>query len=629
MKKEKMDSNQLISLIYETAVDGERWPDLLDALANFIHQIPDVRPASILVEQDGDVRRQSLTVHGGNASLIQALQQLRQPDTTTTTTMPVPTSNEQEEINQLLLGHFSKALNVARQLVELQEKHEATLSLLDQLPIALIVVDSEGGIVESNRRAHQLFSETEVLQIQHGRLQATDKSDDSTLSQLITHLANSSVVSRASETLTLKGTGNNNDNLMLILSPAQSGSFSDSHHVSIFISSNSTQPIVLPDTFMSHYGLSNMEFAIANQLVNGCTIKDIMENNGTQENTVRTQVKGLFAKTHTSRQAELISLLLGRSAAAIGYGLLSRSSPNIADGKTANPPQILILSDGRHMAYQEYGDPDGEPVFLCHSILGSRLELPFNGAEEAAARHIRLIVPDRPGRGQSTPHLDGKVLHWTDDLRALADHLEFATFHLIGYAMGGMYAYASAYAMPERIKQVILISSGITPQCDADFQGTQPLYTMMQKMARDFPRIHRLVVTLMSRSFLKNPQKLIERLGQNLCPSDKAILKHPDFQELFFKNLNEVYCQGANHYAHEVEIAMHQNDWGFTPQEITRPIQMWHGEQDFGIPLYLGKKFQRLAPNATLTVIPDKGHYLFYDHWPMILDHMLDLQNRG
>lgn len=625
MKKEKMDSNQLISLIYETAVDGERWPDLLDALANFIHQIPDVRPAPILVEQDGDVSQQALTDHGGSASLTQALQQLRQPDTTTTT-MPVPASNEQEEINQLLLGHFSKALNVARQLVELQEKHEATLSLLDQLPIALIVVDSEGGIIESNRRAHQLFSESEVLQIQHGRLQAKNKSDDSTLRQRITHLANSSVVSRASETLTLKGAGN--DNLMLILSPAQSGSFSDSHHVSIFISSSRNQHIVLPDTVMRHFELSNMEFAIANLLVNGCSIKEIAERNGTQENTVRTQVKAIFSKTHTCRQAELISLLLGGSGAAIGYGLLSRTSTHIAGDDTVARPQILTLSDGRHMAYQEYGDPDGEPVFLCHSILGSRLELPFNGAEEAAARHIRLIVPDRPGRGQSTPHLDGKVLHWTDDLRALADHLEFATFHLIGYAMGGMYAYASAYAMPERIKQVILISSGITPQCDADFQGTQPLYTMMQKMARDFPRIHRLVVTLMSRSFLKNPQKLIERLGQNLCPSDKAILKRPDFQELFFKNLNEVYCQGANHYAHEVEIAMHQNDWGFTPQEITRPIHMWHGEQDFGIPLYLGKKFQRLAPNATLTVIPDKGHYLFYDHWPMILDHMLELQNR-
>jgi pimeloyl-ACP methyl ester carboxylesterase/DNA-binding NarL/FixJ family response regulator len=627
MKKEKLDSNQLISLIYETAVDGERWPDLLDALANFIHQIPDVRPAPILVEQYGDVRQQSLTDHGGSASLTQALQQLRQPDTTTTTTMSVPAGNEQEEINQLLLGHFSKALNVAKQLVELQEKHEATLSLLDQLPIALIVVDSEGAIVESNRRAHQLFSDTDVLQIQHGRLQAKNKSDDSTLRELITHLANSSVVSRASETLTLKGAGN--DNLMLILSPAQSGSFSDSHHVSIFITSSRNQHIVLPDTVMRHFELSNMEFAVANLLVNGCTIKEIAERNGTQENTVRTQVKAIFSKTLTCRQAELISLLLGGSGAAIGYGLLSRTSTNIADDGTVARPQILTLSDGRHMAYQEYGDPDGEPVFLCHSILGSRLELPFNGAEEAAARHIRLIVPDRPGRGQSTPHLDGKVLHWTDDLRTLADHLGFATFHLIGYAMGGMYAYASTYAMPERIKQVILISSGITPQCDADFQGTQPLYTMMQKMARDFPRIHRLVVTLMSRSFLKNPQKLIERLGQNLCPSDKAILKHPDFHDLFLKNLNEVYCQGANHYAHEVEIAMHQNDWGFTPQEITQPIHMWHGEQDFGIPLALGKKFQRLAPNATLTVIPDKGHYLFYDHWPMILDHMLDSQNRG
>ncbi len=631
MISEKCNTNQLISLIYETASDGEKWPDLIDALVNFIHQVPSTHPTPTLIDDIHHTNRQKCFVDTReNASLAGALQQLRQPDAhLSINSIPaVSVPNEQEEINQLLLGHFSKALNIAKQIIELQEKHEATLSILDQLPIALIVVDKEGAIIESNLSARQLLSETHILNSEHGLLQASDRNDALNLKQTIAHLANSSSTFNAPEAITLSAQNGETDRLMLILSPVQSGSLNDNNHVSIFISSNKSQPIVLPDTVRQQFKLSHAEFAIASYLVRGFSIKEVADKNGTKETTVRTQIKAIFAKTETSRQAELIALLLGGNGAAIGYGLLAKTGVSLPGSKMAEQPQILILGDGRRMAYQEYGDPNGEPVFLCHSILGSRLERPFNGAEEAAARNIRLIVPDRPGRGHSTPHLDGDVLQWVDDLRALADHLDFDTFHIIGYAMGGLFAYASAYAMPERIKQIVLISSGQAPQSDEDFHAMQPLYSIMQKMARDFPRVHRLVVALMSRSFLKKTSQLIERLAQNLCESDKEILRCQDFLDIFIDNFTEVCCQGTNHYAHDVELAAHFQDWGFTPQDITKPIQMWHGNQDFGIPIILAEKFQQQDPNVTLNVLPDKGHYLFYDHWPMILDHMLDAQKK-
>ncbi len=34
---------------------------------------------------------------------------------------------------------------------------------------------------------------------------------------------------------------------------------------------------------------------------------------------------------------------------------------------------ILKLSDGRRLSYAEYGDPDGQAVFLVHGTPGSRL----------------------------------------------------------------------------------------------------------------------------------------------------------------------------------------------------------------------------------------------------------------
>ena len=345
MDSTKLNTNQLISLIYETAIDGEKWPDLLDALAHFIQQIPNTRPTPML----GKGHHTDLADNGENASLAGALQQLCQPDARLST-RSIPASNEQDEVNQILLGHFTKALNIARQIIELQEKHEATLSILDQLPIALIVVDKEGAIIESNLSARQLLSETSILNCEYGLLQASNINEARNLNQTIAHLANSSIAFDAPEAITLSGQSCDKDNLMLILSPSQSSSLSDSNHVSIFISSNKSQPIVLPNTVQRHFGLSNMEFAIANQLVHGFSLKEIAGKNGTQENTVRTQVKAIFAKTNTRRQAELISLLLGGSGTAVGYGLLAKNATNPTDSKMANQPQIIPLSDGRRMA---------------------------------------------------------------------------------------------------------------------------------------------------------------------------------------------------------------------------------------------------------------------------------------
>lgn len=615
-----LDTHKVIALIYETAIDGEKWPDLLDALAYFIQPAPISGSTAALPTHTTD--QVSLPDNSKNASLSLALRHLCPPDITSTTRL-VAAGNEQEEVNQLLLGHFSKALKITRQLIEHQEKHEATLSLLDQLPIALIVVDKGGAMVESNLRARQLLAESNILYFYQGLLQATDRGEANNLRQIIMKLANSAITIAAPEAITLSGKSDDKDNLMLILSPAKASILSDSNHVSIFISSKNGQAIVLPDTIRHHFGLTDMEFVISTQLVHGFSIKEVAEKNGTQENTVRSQVKAIFLKTNTRRQAELIALLLGGNGSAIGYGLLSQGGAGRAAAEMADQVQMLSLPTGRQMAYQEYGDPNGEPVIFCHSALGSRLELPYNGAEEAAARHIRLIIPDRPGRGRSTPDLDGNILQWTDDLRALADHLGLATFAIMGYAMGGLFAYASAYAMPERIKQVVLISSGQTPQSDEDFHAMQPLYSMIQKLARDLPRINRLLLALMIKSFTKNPRKLIDRLAQKVCDADKQVLRHADFHDLFVENLIEAYCQGANHYAHEVELGIHPENWGFTPHDISTPIQMWHGRQDISIPLILAEKFQRQAPNARLTVLADKGHYLFYDHWPLILDHLL------
>jgi pimeloyl-ACP methyl ester carboxylesterase len=58
-----------------------------------------------------------------------------------------------------------------------------------------------------------------------------------------------------------------------------------------------------------------------------------------------------------------------------------------------------IRYQNRRIAFAEYGDPAGKPVFLCHGTPSSRLNRPDD--ETTRALGARLIVIDRPGCGLS------------------------------------------------------------------------------------------------------------------------------------------------------------------------------------------------------------------------------------
>ena len=60
----------------------------------------------------------------------------------------------------------------------------------------------------------------------------------------------------------------------------------------------------------------------------------------------------------------------------------------------------VTLTDGRTLAYAEYGYARGAPAFYFHGTPGGRLEGRFLDAA-ARAHGVRLIALDRPGYGRS------------------------------------------------------------------------------------------------------------------------------------------------------------------------------------------------------------------------------------
>jgi DNA-binding CsgD family transcriptional regulator len=80
--------------------------------------------------------------------------------------------------------------------------------------------------------------------------------------------------------------------------------------VAVFLADNAAQPAARTELLKSLFELTPAEARLAEQLASGPSLSDAADNLGITIGTARTQLKSVFLKTDTSRQAELVRLLL-------------------------------------------------------------------------------------------------------------------------------------------------------------------------------------------------------------------------------------------------------------------------------------------------------------------------------
>ena len=68
-------------------------------------------------------------------------------------------------------------------------------------------------------------------------------------------------------------------------------------------------PDLSPSLLQQVFGLTKSEARLASGLLCGQSLEEIAAANDVSLGTVRSQIKTVFAKTHTHRQAELVGLL--------------------------------------------------------------------------------------------------------------------------------------------------------------------------------------------------------------------------------------------------------------------------------------------------------------------------------
>jgi pimeloyl-ACP methyl ester carboxylesterase len=267
------------------------------------------------------------------------------------------------------------------------------------------------------------------------------------------------------------------------------------------------------------------------------------------------------------------------------------------------------MPDGRGLAFEEYGDPDGDPVLSFHGGLSSRLDAaPAHAA--ALALGVRIVSPDRPGMGRSTFQPGRRLLDWPTDVAALTDALEIERFAVMGWSCGGPYAAVCAAKMPDRITAVALLSSAVPFELMGTTKGLLRNDRILLSLVRRTPW---LASALLRVSIASASEKRLSREIRRSFPAvDRAALKERGSVVEAVGFIKESMRQGTEGCLQDYRIF--GDPWGFSVSEITAPVHVWEGAEDHtGPPAYRDLLVCHI-PHARLSVVPGEGHLSLLQH---------------
>jgi pimeloyl-ACP methyl ester carboxylesterase len=264
--------------------------------------------------------------------------------------------------------------------------------------------------------------------------------------------------------------------------------------------------------------------------------------------------------------------------------------------------KILRLDDGRSLEYAEYGDPLGRPVFFLHGYFGSyhQASLAHQGGIEQG---IRIIAPNRPGIGKSTPCPFDAMTDYAGDVGQLADHLHLEKFGVIGASGGGCFALACAHELPDRAC-VAGVFGGIGPMnVVRNLQQMRWFRRMFLWGCHAHPVLAGYalrVFFVLCKRFPYFSHKWLVGMSSSL---ETPVLKRGEVVNILWNDYENVFLQPNGIQGLLLEANLYFN-WGFDLRDIPygTHVIFWHGKRDSIVSWAEFRKFAMLVPQAEVVL---------------------------
>ena len=264
-----------------------------------------------------------------------------------------------------------------------------------------------------------------------------------------------------------------------------------------------------------------------------------------------------------------------------------------------------IKYENGYLHYHEYGR--GEPVIVLTGGPGAG----YNQLESVAlhvAKTHRAILLEQRGTGRSKPvPYDTSTINMRTalaDINRVLDHFKSANAHLLGHSWGSMLAMNYAARFPERVKSLILLSSGPHKLDPAIFEvyaaNREARLSLDEKKRRDevFNKV---------RGNRATPEEQKEYYKWELVP----VLFDRETADSLTTIINKAELNPKTGSFLMGSLSRQKTDIGAELKKFRNPIHIICGQQDPGA--FLSYEMKMLMPSANLHWINRSGHFPMFE----------------
>lgn len=219
-------------------------------------------------------------------------------------------SKEELERARRVWGHFARANALFVRTEELRRQAALGESGLDQMEIAVLALDERGRVLYANRQAEAIVRSSSDVTIAQGTFTIADPNTNRTWREALNrasrqgHSSSMPVVDRS-------GRG---EDLYMTIAPIRESANLPSvlarPSAIVLLRRRNHQRILTESQLRQLFALSPAEARLARELAHGKTLEDCADEAGVSISTVRTQLRKVLEKTWTTRQSDLVRLLV-------------------------------------------------------------------------------------------------------------------------------------------------------------------------------------------------------------------------------------------------------------------------------------------------------------------------------
>jgi DNA-binding CsgD family transcriptional regulator/PAS domain-containing protein len=210
-----------------------------------------------------------------------------------------------------LCPNLRAAASLREQLRELRLERDACAQLLDRLPVGVLIVDARARVVTSNRVARDILARVDGLSLRDG-LEAANATDTAELRRAVAAVVGHAAGTATRERLRLLRPSGARPWMVEVTRVERDGADGAARDAAAAVVISDGRQVVRPspEALQAYFELTPAEAELATLLASGLPLTRAAGRRRVSRNTARGQLKRIFAKTETNRQAELVRLIL-------------------------------------------------------------------------------------------------------------------------------------------------------------------------------------------------------------------------------------------------------------------------------------------------------------------------------